>query len=239
MPKESNLEFKVGIFIFLALILLAVFIFSVNDASVFKEGKSLRVIFGFANGLKKSAPVRVAGVDQGMVRDIHLFYDHEENRIKVEAEMWMKKDVIIPQDSVVFINQLGLMGEKYVEITPGKDAKNFFKDNELCRGKDPIAQEAISERILEMTKKLDQTVAGLNKILQDEDNIVSIHDTLENLSFLTGNLNHIAEDVKRGQGTVGKLLYDDNLYKNLQELSSDLKENPWKLLYRPKKDKKY
>ena len=60
MSKESNLEIKVGAFIFIALILLTWFVFSINDASSLKEGNSYKVIFGFANGVKKNAPVRTS-----------------------------------------------------------------------------------------------------------------------------------------------------------------------------------
>jgi len=47
---------------------------------------------------------------------------------------------------------------------------------------------------------------------------------------MANNLNSILESVKSGQGTIGKLLYDDTVYKDLEGLTSDLKANPWKLL---------
>jgi len=64
MPKETNLEFKVGLFMLISIAGLIIFIFSVSDSSVLEKRKSLRVVFGFANGLKKNAPVRVAGLDR-------------------------------------------------------------------------------------------------------------------------------------------------------------------------------
>ena len=41
-------------------------------------------------------------------------------------------------------------------------------------------------------------------------------------------------NVKEGEGTVGKLFYDDSIYHNIEEMFGDLKKHPWKLLYRPK-----
>jgi hypothetical protein len=41
-------------------------------------------------------------------------------------------------------------------------------------------------------------------------------------------------EVLGGKGTVGKFLTDDKLYVDLEEMFSDLKKNPWQLLYRPK-----
>lgn len=237
MPKESNLEFKVGLFVLAALIGLTIFIFSVTDSSVLAEGKLLKVVFGFANGLKKSAPVRIAGVSEGIVRDIRLFSDSKDGKTKVEVELWVKKDIRIPQDSVITINQLGLMGEKYVEVIPGVDAKSFLEEGQLLLGKDPIAQEAISERIMEVAGKLEDSIGGISKIVNDEKNLDSLSATFENLSLMTGSLKDILSDIQEGKGTVGRLLYDERLYDDLQGMTADLKENPWKLLYRPKKRK--
>ena len=55
---------------------------------------------------------------------------------------------------------------------------------------------------------------------------------------MTGSLDVILYDMTEGKGTIGRLLYDERLYDDLQGLTADLKEHPWKLLYRPKKGKK-
>jgi len=237
MPKESNLEFKVGLFMLISLAGLIIFIFSVSDSSVLEKGKSVRVVFGFANGLKKNAPVRIAGVDEGIVKNIHLFFDRDDRKTKVEVGLWVKRKTRIPIDSVVIVNQLGMMGEKYIEIFPGTDTQNFFEEGQVYVGKDPIAQAAISERMMEVSKKLESAVSGINRLVSDERNIESFSIMLENLSLLTGSLDDILYNVSEGQGTIGKFLYDDRFYEDLEGLAADLKENPWKLLYRPKQSR--
>lgn len=234
MPKESKLEFKVGLFVLIAVIALSVFILSVNDASYFKEGKSVKVLFGFADGLKEAAPVRIAGVQQGMIKNIQLFFDREDSRTKVEVELWIDKDTKVPADSLVVINQLGLLGEKYIEVIPGIDRKNFWSSGDVIIGKDPLSQESMKERVMEVADKAEEIIAGVSRIINDENNVESISTTLKNFSLASGNLNHILEDMKKGEGTVGKFLYDDRVYDDIQGFTSDLKANPWKLLYRPK-----
>ena len=238
MPKESNLELKVGVFMLVALIALSVFIFSVSDSNVLAKGKSLKVVFGFANGLKKNAPVRIAGVDEGIVKNIQLFFDRTDGKTKVEVELWIKQETKIPSDSVIAVNQLGMMGEKYIEIFPGDDTKNFYENNQVIIGKDPIAQEAISERVMQVSNKLENAIGGIDRLISDEKNVASIGSALENLSSVTSNLNGILADLREGKGTVGRLLYDEQLYDDLQGLTADLKEHPWKLLYRPKESRK-
>ena len=187
----------------------------------------MRIVFGFANGIKKSAPVRFAGVDVGIVKDIKIFFDEETQQTRVMVEAWLKADAPIPDDSVIMINQLGLLGEKYIEIFPGLDREHFLKEDKVYAGKDPIPQEKIAEQISEMVGKLENAVEGFNQVVHNEKNQKSIETALEGLS-------HIVTNVKEGRGTVGRLFYDEGLYADLQALTADLKENPWKLLYRPK-----
>jgi len=201
MSRESHLELKVGSFVLLALAGLSYFIFSVSNLSLFEKGHVLQAVFGFANGLKEAAPVRLAGVEAGLVKNMEVFADDNDNKkTKVRVTMWIKEGVEIPVDSKVTINQLGLLGEKYVEIMPGTSTE-FFKAGTVVVGFDPVPMEKISERVYALTDKLEKTIDNINK----------------------------------GQGTVGKFLTDESIYRNLDELTADLKANPWKLLYRPKK----
>lgn len=227
MPKEQNLELKVGAFVLIALTALTIFIFSISDFSIFEKGKTMKAIFGFANGLKKSAPVRLAGVDAGSVRDIKVFYDENDQKTKVEIDLWLKKDTEVPADSRVWINQLGLLGEKYVEIIPGQNAKQLLEEGGTLVGEDPIAVEQISDMITKMAKKLEVSIDGFNAVVQNEKNKKSLEDTLYGVSMIVDN-------IKQGKGTVGKLLYDESIFSDLESFTSDIKANPWKLLYRPK-----
>ena len=235
MPKETSLELKVGLFVLMGLLALTVFIFSISDSSVFQKGKELKVVFNFANGLKKSSPVRVSGVEQGIVRELKLFFDAQEQKTKVEIVIKVDDNVQIPKDSVVIINQLGLLGEKYIEITPGMSTKEFYPAGATLVGKDPISQEALSEKIMLVANKLERAVGGVDEIVNDDENQKSVRETLQNVSLMTGGFKDLIAHVNAGQGTIGKLFYDDRLADDLQSLSADLKANPWKLLYRPKK----
>jgi phospholipid/cholesterol/gamma-HCH transport system substrate-binding protein len=49
---------------------------------------------------------------------------------------------------------------------------------------------------------------------------------------MTGDASEILAHVKRGKGTVGAVVMDEQLYDDLQELVRDLKHNPWKFFWR-------
>lgn len=228
MPKETNLELKVGAFVLIAIGCLTVAILSVGNFSFFEKGKKLDVIFGFANGLKKAAPVRLAGVEAGLVKSIDILT--EGNEMKVKVELLIDDGIAIPADSNISINQLGLLGEKYVEVTPGK-SQQMIQQGGRVLGVDPVPVDRITQRIDSMTAQLEKTMHGINNGILTQENTRS-------LSEILSGVKNIVNEIQQGKGTLGMFLYNPNIYKNLDELSSDLKTNPWKLLYRPKPGKK-
>ncbi len=227
MTRESNLEIKVGSFVLMAMIALSFFIASMSDFSFAEKGTAYQVVFNFANGLREAAPVRIAGVDAGLVKKMEVFIDTaDQQHTKVRAKIWIKEGMLIPTDSKLTINQLGLLGEKYVEIIPGVSSE-FLKPGSIVAGKDPIPMEKIAEQVSAITTKLEVTIDSINNGILTDKNKASIELALDGLSA-------VAVGLKEGKGTIGRLLTDEAIFKNLEELTVDLKSNPWKLLYRPK-----
>ena len=207
MTKKSRLELAVGIFIIIGLGILVLFVFFISDFQLIKAGYRFDVVFGFANGIKIGAPARLAGVDVGEVKDIVIFQDSVTGKPKARIRVWVQKDTRVPVDSQIWINTLGLLGEKYLEMMPGKNYELTVKENDTLQGKDPIPMEEITEETRKLVLKIEETVDNLNEVLGQ---------------------------VKAGQGNVGKLVYDEIVYKNIMELTEDLKQHPWKLFWRTK-----
>jgi|CXWL01.1.fsa_nt_gi phospholipid/cholesterol/gamma-HCH transport system substrate-binding protein len=231
MSRESNLQLKVGLFVLGAMLVLTYFVVSVTDISFTKKGYSMQVFFGFVNGLGDAAPVRLAGVEIGTVRNLKIFVDEkDQNKIKVLANIWIQEGMKIPTDSKITINQLGLLGEKYIEIIPGTGSI-LFKDKDAVLGKDPVSFETVTEDAIALMGKAKITIDSINNGILTDQNKKSLAETLSAFAEISNN-------IKNGKGTVGRLLNDDSIYKNLDDLTADLKGNPWKLLFRPKEVKK-
>ncbi|MDE2222316.1 MAG: MCE family protein [Candidatus Omnitrophica bacterium] len=228
MSQENNgLELKVGSFVLMAILALTFFIISVSDLSIFEKGRHLQVIFGFASGLKEASPVRLAGVEVGMVKKLQVFTDPKDGgKTKVRVNAWIKDNIAIPVDSSITINQLGILGEKYLEIIPGH-SKEQLSDNAVIVGHDPVPIEKITEHLDLLMSKLDTTVDGINNGILSAKNKKSLEAALEGFGA-------VGTDLKEGRGTLGKLLTDESIYNNLDDMTADLKNNPWKLLYRPR-----
>lgn len=197
---KTKLELKVGIFVFIGLVILVTFVLLIGDFKTWTSGYPINFIFNFVNGVKIGAPVRFSGVDVGEVKDIKFIFIPEENKIKVNMVGWVKKEVKVPIDSSVWVNTLGLLGEKYIEVMPGKDYENYISTNQSLVGNDPIAMHEVAALAKSITENLDESIVK----------------------------------IKNKEGTVGKLLYDDAIYYELEALIKDIRKHPWKLFWKTK-----
>jgi len=200
---KTKLELKVGIFVFVGLAILAIFILSIGGFKTWSSGYRININFNFVNGVKVGAPVRFAGVDVGEVKRVNLSFIPEENRSNVRLGVWLRNNIKIPLDSSVWVNTLGLLGEKYVEIMPGKDYSKCLKANESLTGFDPLPMHQIFNRAENILHNLDD---GIARIVNKE-------------------------------GSLGKLIYDDDIYNQLDALVTDIRKHPWKLFFKTKEKK--
>lgn len=243
----SNREVKVGLFVFIAFVLLAVMIFSISDFYTTQAQYTypLRVRFSFVSGVDVGSPVRLAGVQVGEVRSVRVYRDEANQRTQVEVGVRISRDALLEEDAVASINTLGLLGEKYVEITPGTPGTRILTANEILVGKDSVPMEKLVETSFQAVQQMEKAVASINLVLGDEETRESLKGTVSNSKEATARLNEVltqANDlmikINRGEGTIGRLLTQDDLYKDLKDLTSDLKTHPWKLFFRPKEKKK-
>lgn len=240
-------EIKVGLFVFIALVLLTVVVFSISDLYQVQPRYTypLRVRFQFANGVEEGAPVRLAGVKAGEVREVRVYRDEATQRTHAELGVRLVKEAKVEEDSVVYINTLGIVGEKYVEIVPGSPGSRLLGPNEVLLGKDSIPSEKLVESGYKAIEQLGEAVRAVNAVMGDEVTQDALKETFSNSKEATAQLtaflaqaNEVMGKVRNGEGTIGKLLTQDELYKDLQAIVADIKAHPWKLLYRPKEKKK-
>lgn len=178
---KTKLELKVGIFVFFGLVILMVFILSIGGFKTWSLGYQVKINFDFINGVKIGAPVRFAGVDVGQIKKINFIFLPGQG-VKVEVVAWVKKEVRIPVDSTVWVNTLGLLGEKYVEIMPGKDLINIISAGQSLDGVDPIAMHEVGQLLKNITDDLDAVIVKIKngqgtigKLLVDDSMYNDMH----------------------------------------------------------------
>jgi phospholipid/cholesterol/gamma-HCH transport system substrate-binding protein len=219
-------EIKVGIFFVGALLLFFIAIMSIREVSVFRNTYQIKVVFDFAEGLKSASPVRFCGVDVGEIQGLEIRQDGRGPEVYVNAKIL--EGTKIPVNSRFFVNSLSLFGEKYLEIIPPESVSGEYIE------KGAVVEGVDSAPLFDVLDATHQAMNKVNDLITDDQIKGSVSDTLDNFNSLAKELNGFIVDIRSEKGTIGKLFYDDSIYRNTNELLQDLKKNPWKLLYKPK-----
>jgi phospholipid/cholesterol/gamma-HCH transport system substrate-binding protein len=176
------------------------------------KGK-LRVVMDDVAGLKEGAPVWLAGVDVGVVTEIDFTDPRKTNEVNIFLEADHGALRKIGPDSKITIKTRGLMGEKYVDITPSQ--RYFETPAEVLHGTsimklDDVVQKAGAtfERLNSVVDAITQGKGTLGKLTTDPA-------LYHNIVKLTGELNSLAVTINHGEGSLGKLARSPEPYNRL------------------------
>ena len=191
MAKKTS-TVKLGIFIFLGITILVVAIFMLGGKEqLFSSTFNVKAYFKTVQGLKSGATVRLSGIDVGTVRNVQIVNDTTG---RVQVTMGIKEDVgrFIRTDTRATIETEGLVGNKVVVLEIGSASAERVRDGGTIRTKEPMSISAVIEEtqgVMQYTKQM------------------------------TKDLSEIVARVNRGEGSIGKLLVDDELYTDATNLT--------------------
>jgi len=245
MAQRLTLEIRVGAFIVSGIFLLILFVFAIGDLSTyFQPGYDLRVLFETANGITEGSPVQYAGVEVGKGQKVNIKY-REDRTPSVELQVRLPSSVNVRADDSAAISTFGLLGEKYLEITPGPGVGGILEPDGQLVGKPPVSTEDVIERSSEVLNELKQTLQGVNNLVGDpearvylKEALLEARDATRHWKALGERLNIALSYAESGEGNLGKLLYSDDLYQRMVLFVEDLRAHPWKLLVRKQSDKR-
>ena len=217
MKRSDNIawaQVRVGIFIVCALLFLAGGILLMGKKTkLFTSTGTLSVIMTDVAGLKVGAPVWLAGIDVGVVTRLGFERPEQGNEVEIVLEVDEESLKKIGLDSVVTIKTRGLMGEKYVDITPSA----VFSKTPLRR---LVGQQTV--RLEDVMKKADSSFEMLNGIIgrinQGEGTVGKFTrdpKLYDNLVLLSRQLSGIVVNINSGKGTIGKLVGSSEPYDRL------------------------
>ena len=199
MPQQKEIrwsQLRVGLVALASVVLLAITIFLITgQTGFFAETVFLNTYTPDAGGLKTGAVVRLAGVDIGNVQRVALSgRPNPEEAVEILLEVSSRFAPDIRSDSQVLLAAEGLLGQRYINITRGTQAGQPVPPG----GTIPFRS----------TAEFTELVGGSR-------------DLLDNLNVLTTRLNSVVESIDTGQGTVGKFINDDSLYRRLDSTVGD------------------
>jgi phospholipid/cholesterol/gamma-HCH transport system substrate-binding protein len=138
------------------------------------------------------------------------------------------------------VEQITVHGDELVQSAKGKYVQNpqidRILDNAehvstvLAHDATPLLSDA--KETLANTKRLSGTLGDPAQQAKIRQTVNDIAEVTSRAKALTGEAEAVVAHMRRGKGTLGALVMDEQLYDDLQELARDLKHNPWKFLWR-------
>jgi phospholipid/cholesterol/gamma-HCH transport system substrate-binding protein len=191
----ASKEVRWGIFVASGIIVLFAIFLLFGEFKFFSRGYNIFVSFNFTNGLEENAPVRLAGVNVGNVDDVQMVYD-QKGTLHVMVRLWIREDIRLREDSRFYINTLGLLGEKYVEISPGSIAQPLLPENSTVAGIDPMSTEELFVKGNEIANNLDQIMSQLSRLIST-DSIDTFMGALASVTNAMNTADAIMKENKR------------------------------------------
>ncbi len=180
-----KVEIKVGLLFIFTIFLVVGFAYYLGAINPFSQNNYINIGYNFAGGIELGSPVRVMGIKVGKVLDIKFdpeMKDNRGNEVKLKVRVSISKEAwpTLRANSKFYINLAGVIGEKFIEITPGTLAQPEFKSGDFVRGEDPPRIDQL----------ISQSYGLAGKVIDIlEKNESSVADTLEKMNGLVTNLN--------------------------------------------------
>jgi len=216
MPRTRSLhwtELKIGILSAVALAVTVIVIFMISgEGGFWWQRYRLRTRFDNVAGLKTGAPVRVAGVEVGSVKQVGF------NGTDVEVGFEISKDMQnrVTDQSTVSIGSVSLLGEAALDITPSAKGRPLKADEYVPSKRTPGQLADVAEGA---TKALDQATGLLKEIRAGKGTVGKLFtdDALyRDVEGFVAAAEAVAQNLRAGKGTLGKLNTDDKVYRDLE-----------------------
>jgi len=198
MPVKST-ELRSGIFVVLAVVALTILIFSVgNFRARLKSQARYFTYVENAKFLKTHDPVTYGGYKVGEIKGLEVAPDrHGMVKITLDVDV----DTPVKEDSIITVKQDGILGPKYLEVSPGKPESKRSPSGSTLTGVAPVAFVELGPSFEGPMTKLDALLDNVNKIIGDEQFRKDVAGMLVDARTL---LKSLSEQVDKLGTTAGK-----------------------------------
>ena len=243
--SNLSVEAKVGVFVVIGMIILGYMSMRLGKLG-FKmdKGYEVNVYFDSASGLEEDVPVEIAGVEVGRVRKILLEDGKALVILRIDSNVKLRKDV------KASIRSRGILGDKYIVLVQGSPAAPLIEpDGRIVSTTTATDLESlmnvlgdVAENISKLTRSFANVMGGekgeasLRSIV---DSMQSVAETLDrtvqenneglvkiitNLSEFSATINEISSKINKGEGSIGKLINEEDTVERLNGTLASLKE---------------
>ena len=194
MEKKNKRAVIVGVFVFLALVIFVLGVMTLGgQRSLFNKGATVHAVFDEVSGLQPGNNVWYSGVKIGTVQSIEF---NKDGRVNVKMNIGEDAVSLIRQDTKAKVGAEGFIGNRIVVLYGGSASAPVVKTG---------------------------STLPTERSLSTEEMMATLQENNKNLLVITNNFKAISDQLMAGQGSVGKLLKDDQLYRDLQTSMASLK----------------
>ena len=219
MRTTAATRLRVGIFVLVALVIGASIAFAIGaQENVFAPKTSYHSVFEDVGGLQRGNTVRVAGVNVGSVTDVVI---GETGRIKVYFRVIDDATHLIrgapgpgpesnePKRSTAAIGSKGLLGDRIIEISVGSEEYPAWNADEPIPAAEGGGIMALAERTLTEAQGTARNLRLATDPFADQEFSNDLKETARNLAEASGM-------IARGDGTIGRLMHDAELGRDVK-----------------------
>jgi len=240
VPARPERLVGVGVFVIGALLLFAVGLFMIGDRqNAFSRKFTVYTEFARITGLQPGSIVRVSGAKAGSVKEIEV-PSGPQKKFRVRMEISESLHPLVRTDSVAAIQTEGLVGGTFLSIGTGSDTSPKAPENSTIAGREPFE---IADLLQQMRDTIDKVNATIDLLQDDVQHVVqAVGETVDTANQLidavgddvktmasagariSGDAARIADSIRSGKGTVGKLVTDDELYHRATGIVKDVEQ---------------
>jgi phospholipid/cholesterol/gamma-HCH transport system substrate-binding protein len=240
-------QLRVGLLVLVALAIFMVTVFTLGQQEHLWQRKvHYEIHFARAGGLAVGAGVSLTGVPVGSIAEMRFSDDPMVSFIEVGVSVAGNVAPRIREGSVATVRTLGLLGDRYIELTPGSADAPPIEPGGLIPSIDPVDYEAVLGQSGDIVSNVVEVTASLKVVLGaiergegllgamvrnrelGEATLVDFQRTMANLQDTTRSLDDILHRVNRGEGLLGRLTRtskeDEELIANVDKSARSLKE---------------
>jgi len=183
-------EFKVGLLVLIVAALIAVMSMKVSEDPTVGGAKRYWFLSPNASGLVKKSAVKMAGIPVGVIKDIQL------SQGIARVDIVVRDEVDLRQSARAEIKANGILGDKYVEISPGLPDDPPMKDGgQILNVDDKASMDGLMSQIADIGSSLKLVAVAIKESVEDKGTDKHILGRIvQNVEQLTGDIAHMTKE---------------------------------------------
>jgi phospholipid/cholesterol/gamma-HCH transport system substrate-binding protein len=239
VPSPARMA-GVGAFVIAGLLLFTIGLFMIGDRQMaFARKFTIYTQFAKVTGLQPGSIVRVSGAKAGAIKQI-LTPSRPSDKFRVQLEISEALHGLVRTDSVATIETEGLVGGSYLGIGTGSDAARAAAPNSTIPSKEPFEIADLMEQMRGSIQRVNDTIDEMKYDIQRavgsvadtagsaNELVIAVTEDVKTMASaaarISGDAAQIADSIRGGKGTIGKLVNDDELYRRSASIAKQADE---------------